>query len=264
MPLLNHLDFTRDALALSYRASASPQEMSIIVETGGAAGYPVSPTLIRDVMASINAGAAGGAEFHPTAGSCEILDDCRTPLGPRYAWTLRVAGVAPLFMRILVEKLRAVGWDEPVTSMRIAGSLPPDESALSVREPRVRAWLDDPGAYPAAWPETPFALLRRPAAGASLRAVPASPITPAVSGALESLCVGWLNAVSEYVDTDGDYVPVEFDAKYLPAFGRTRTEFRAAYQRFRHTRVPARAALVNMLVRFHHAVAPLIEVEIGL
>lgn len=264
MPLVNHLEFTRHALGVAYRASAAPQDLSVVVETAGPAAVPVAPTLMRDIVAAILAGAAGGAEFHPMTGACEIIQDCPAPAGPRYAWTLRVAGVTPLFLRVMVEMLRGAGWDQVATSMAIVGSLPLDSSPSSVREPAVRAWLDDPDAYPAAWLEVPFRLLDHSASGASLRVALTAAVTPEVRGAFELLAVEWLNAVSTYVDADGDYVPLEFDAKVLPAFGRSRTELRAAFQRFRHTRPPARAALVNMLIRFHHAVAPIAEAEIGL
>ncbi len=264
MPLVNHLEFTGHSLSVAYKASPTPQELLIAIETTGTAGFPSSSNVILDVAECINAGAAGSADFHPTVGSCEILDEPLDPSGPSYTFRLLVAGVSPVYVRTIVEKLRAVGWDEVVTSMSIAGSLPLDGTPMSVREAHVRAWLDDASAYPVMWPEVPFALKSTYATGAGFCVVPQGPLNAAVKQELEALAVRWLNAVSEYVDTDGDYVPVEFDSKYLPTFGRTRTEFRAAYERFRHTLGPSRAALVNMFIRFHFTVAPLAEVEISL
>jgi hypothetical protein len=65
---------------------------------------------------------------------------------------LRIAGVAPKFMRTVVEELRVAGMDQPVTSMQVVGSLPLDPTAMSVREGQVKAWLDDPTAYLEPWP----------------------------------------------------------------------------------------------------------------
>jgi hypothetical protein len=268
VPLLSRLDFVaRGGLSVAYRASPTPQEVSIDVVTSG---IPVKGTAnwqIRALVDTINAGGAGGSVFPPSQGFAEMLSGPRfdsDALRPDHHIVLRVAAVAPLFLRSIVEDMRYVGVHHPVTDVRITGSLPLDPGPLSVREAHVRAWLDDPSAYLDRWPTPGFPLsfsdLRE---GAALRVVLASNLTPGLRERLEQLSIRWLNAIRNNVSYDGREVVIN-PGKVLPAFGQGKTEFRAGYAELPFAREPAQAVLANLLTRFHEQVAPIAEAEIAL
>ncbi|MGK3983610.1 hypothetical protein WME99_11280 [Sorangium sp. So ce136] len=267
MPLLDALDFVKTDLIVRYRGSAEPQELSIDVKLARKAGKERAPQIIRPLIDTIAFGAAGGAEFAPWLGEAELLSGPWDPpesLGPNLSYRLRIAAVSPLFMRSMVENLREVGFRSKVKSMSILGSLAPDASPLSVHEGHVRAWLDDPTAHCSAWPEVPFPLkTRRTDETAEFRVVLAKGLTPKLREDLETLSYIWMNSVDDYVDEEGEQVELHRLDQRMPAFGRTKTEFRASFKEFLHVREPSRAVLSNMLVRFHHRVAKIAEAEIA-
>lgn len=267
MPLLPHLEFTSRALTVAYRASLDPQDVTIDVAV---AGFPVAPfahMAARAVVDAVNGGAAGGAVFSPSAGRAERLagpwEDADS-LGTSYRWVIEVAGVAPLFVRNMVEELRRAGMDRDVVAMSIVGSLPVDASPMTVREPHVRAWIEDPAAYLPAWPSPGFPVsfsLRD--TGVALRLEMAQPISPLIRQALEDLSVNWLNFIRNYPGDHGGVVYPD-PHRTLPSFGQSKTEFRALYADMPHARGPSRALLVNLLTRFHERVARIAAAEIAL
>ncbi|WP_437841379.1 hypothetical protein [Sorangium sp. So ce1153] len=267
MPVLHDMEFAAGGLLVAYRASAQPQELTIEVVTAGTAEFPMSVASLRAVIEAVNRGAAGGAVFDPLLGAAERLDgpwDGEGVLGPAYRWTLRVAGVAPLFLRNVVEELRRAGADRPVTRMSLVGTLPLDGSEMSVREGLVRSWLDDRATYLEAWPHREFPVDVEPTDHvANLRIELATSITPEIRSELEATSVWWLNAIRNYVSEEGFEVVMN-PSKTLPAFGSSRTEFRAHYAEFLYKRAPARAALQNLLYRFHRSVAPIARVALQL
>ncbi|WP_437683368.1 hypothetical protein [Sorangium sp. So ce131] len=267
MPVLYDMEFAAGGLLVAYRASPEPQELLIEVATEGTAEFPMSVASLRALIEAINRGAAGGAVFDPLLGAAERVAgpwDDGGVLGPSYRWTLRVAGVAPLFLRNMVEELRRAGADRPVTRMSLLGSLPLDGSAMSVREGLVRSWLDDRSTYLEAWPHREFPVNVEPADHvANLRVELAAAITPAIRSELEATSVWWLNCIRNYVSEDGLEVVMN-PSKTLPMFGSSRTEFRAHYAEFLYKRAPARAILENLLYRFHRTVAPIARVALHL
>lgn len=267
MPVLYQMEFCARDLHVAYRASPAPQELSIEVRTAGRAEFPMAPASMRAIVEAINGGAAGGGLFSPCDGLAEIVHGPApgdASLGPDYRWTLRVAAVAPLFLRNMVEELRRAGMDQPVTGVSIAGSLPLDASDLSVREGKLKGWLDDRTSYLEAWPTPGFPVrfveLER---GANLRVELGSLLTPTLRDSLESLSIWWINIIRNMVSEDGMEVLLH-PAKTLPTFGSGRSEFRAQYQELLYARAPARAALVNMLSRFHHRECAITQAEIRL
>jgi hypothetical protein len=268
VPLISRLDFVaRGGLSVAYRASPTPQELSIDVLTTGIPMKGNANWQIQALIDTINAGGAGGSIFPPSQGFAEMLSGPRSDrdaLRPDHHIVLRVASVAPLFLRSIIEDMRGVGIHHPVTEFRIVGSLPLDPGPLSVRETHVRAWLDDPNAYLDRWPTPGFPLsftdLRE---GAALRVVLEGPINPSLREALEYLSVRWLNAIRNNVSYDGREVTLN-PGKLFPAFGQGKTEFRASYQEVPFARESSRAVLSNMLTRFHEKVAPIAEAEISL
>jgi hypothetical protein len=261
MPILDNLDFTRSDLHVAYRASLDPQIVTFSVSTGGATSFPYAQLLIRKLLASVNAGSAGGARFPPIAGSAVIVDESAAPCGPDYWWKVRLAGADPLFLRTVVEELRAAGLRYPVTSMQIQGSIPLDDTELSVREADVRRWLDDPKAYLEQWPDPGFPLVN---AGrwAMFRVRLAQPITPDLRRKLDLLALGWLNDVSTYVWDTGECEAGVID-RSMPRCGSGKVEFSAAYRDFYFSINPSRARLVNALSRFHTTIAPIDVAEIA-
>ncbi|MEJ7728291.1 MAG: hypothetical protein WKG00_03670 [Polyangiaceae bacterium] len=270
MPLIPGLDFASRALRVSYCASTAPQEVVIDVTVAAAPVAPFAGWSMQAVCAAINLGAAGGAVFSPAAGAVERLSGPWSELegaGASYSWVLRVASVDPLFIRNMVEELRRSGFDRQVTWMSIQGSLPLDGTSMSVREGEVRAWLDDPNAYPGTWPALPFAV-RQGDRGASglvghLRVGAAAAIDVATRTRLEELSVHWLNCLRNVPSVYGGLV--DFDPnRMLPHFAQGKTEFRARFPELPYLPAPSRAALTNMLARFHETVLPLTEVELPL
>lgn len=269
MPLLDNLDFTQNALAVSYRGSQDPQTLTIHVTTAEPEEAAYGPRFITTLMDVINSGGAGGSHFHPATGFAELLSGPTYPdaEGPQFNWDLRVAGVSPLFVRNIVESLRLCGGVEnPAQSMSIQGSLPLDDTELSVREAEVKAWLDDPLAYVGEWPAPGFPIKQRESPSAALRIRLGKNLNAATEDELKGVCLQWLAATYNYVNEYGEPILDEPDrlARLLPKFGATRRELRAFYEEFTRTRFPARAVIVNMLARYHAAVLPITDVELAL
>jgi len=267
MPLVNRLDFVQHGLSVAYRASPDPQELYVdVIAEGPPRAGPMAHWCIEAVIDTINAGGAGGAIFSPGYGFAALRSGPTTPAeasGERYVWMLTVRGVAPLFMRNIVEEMRRAGMDRPIRAMAIAGSLPLNDSAASVTEAQVRAWIADPTAYLEAWPQPGFPVsLAEADPGALVRVELAGPISPPLRLELERISVLWINAVRNYPSRLGGDVSMIDVGKVLPVFAQTRKEFRARYQEHQFLREPSQALMVNLLQRFHEQVAPIASVEI--
>lgn len=265
----------RPDLVVSYRASPDPQDLAIQVTVAGPPQIPVAHFAMRTIVDAINYGAAGGSLFHPTLSAAECLSGPfdapptgthYSPPSLRYAWVVRVAAVAPVFMRTVVEELAICGAEQPVTSMRVVGSLPLDQGPLSVRDEQVLSFIADPTAYVDDWPSPGFPVEAGDRGAddveGSLRIELADPITAAVRESLEQVAFTWINVVHLYIDNHGRKILFN-PQKTLPRFGQSKTEFRAYYPDFRWVSGPSRAAMSNMLSRFHHTVAPIVAAEIG-
>lgn len=266
--VLSYLDFAKDNLWVRYRASAEPQRLDIDLRTTGPIPVNFAGTFLRRIVDLASYGAGGGTVFAPTAGMARLLAPMpEGPMfGPDYRWELEIAGVAPIALRTFVEQLRMSGGIlQPVTSMSIQGSLPLDASPLSVDTEQVRAWLRDPNAYTEEWPTPGFPVrMRELSSGATLRVALEDAIDQTLSDALRTLAISWINFTSEYLAEHGAHVHVDPGWKLLPSFGMGKRELSARYAEFPRKRNASRAVIVNMLSRFHHTVAPIVEVEIGL
>ncbi len=268
MPLLQRLDYiTHGGLRVAYHASPTVQELDVVVRARGLPSKGAANWYFQNLVDTINAGAAGGALFSPSAGFAEMLTGPRSDaeaLRTDHHATFRVAAVAPMFMRTFVEDLRFVNIEEPVTELRISGSLPLDDTPMSVTEREVRSWLDDPTAYLGAWPSPGFALdLDQLREGAALRVVLVDPASPERREKLEELSVRWLNAIRNYVSFDGREVTPN-PGRQLPRFGQSKREFRASFDEFLWARQSSCDVVVNLLTRFHETVAPIAEAEVAL
>ncbi len=270
--MLSHLEFTRDSLLVRYQASAAPQRVDIDVHLAGPVLIDFGSVFLRRVMDIVNFGAAGGSMFAPAAGAARVLEGPPaaplgvTSFGPAHHWSVEIAGVAPVALRTFVEQLRQCGgFLQPVTSMALVGSLPLGDDEGAITERHVRAWLSDPDAYAEEWPAPGFPVRsRRITSGATLRIALKDEITPSLSEALRTLCVAWTNVASEYVSEWGELVTIVPEMAALPSFGMGRRELSARYLQFPRRRAASRAAIVNMLERFHRTAAPIAEVEVGI
>ncbi|MEZ4447375.1 MAG: hypothetical protein R3B72_50330 [Polyangiaceae bacterium] len=268
MPLLERLDYVaQGGLRVAYRASPTVQDLDVLIVARGVPSKGAANWYLQNLVDVVNAGGAGGSLFPPSNGFMEMTagptSDAEA-LRADHRATFRVASVAPLFLRTIVEDLRYVNVEEPVVELSIAGSLPVDDTDLSVTERDVRGWLDDPLAYLPAWPSPGFPIdFDDPREGAGLRIVLEDPITPALRDALEELSVRWLCAIRNYVGFDGREVEPN-PGLQLPRFGQGRREFRAAFDEFRWARQSSRDVIVNLLTRFHERVARIAEVEVAL
>lgn len=267
MPALFDMEFVDSDLLVAYRASAEPQQLTIEVTTAGKAEFPMSVASLRCLLEAINRGAAGGTVFSPLAGLAKRNDgpwEGEPTLGPNYRWTLEVAGVAPLFMRNMVEELRRVGANHAVTQVSIVGSLPVDDGPMSIREGPLRGILNDRDRYLDAFPHKEFTVHHEPTDHvANVRVELAARVTPEVRSEFEATCIWWLNIIRNYVSDEGFEVAMSA-SKSLPVFGSSRSELRAHYREILFKRPPAQAILQNLLYRFHKDVAPIAHVAMHL
>lgn len=261
VPLLDLLDFAKKDLVVRYRASAEPQTLTIEAETASPTPVAYAAIIMNIVGEGVRWGGAGGAMLAPELGRFAIQ---KAPVGSKtrqarkLVWTVEVAGIAPAYLRVMVERLRTAGYSQPLKSLRIVGSLPPDRTALSAREADVRKWLDDAKAYPDAWPEPgfPLTLARAKGSAVSIQLAVARPIHAKRADLLKQLVIVWKNVVSSYVDDEGSPAPLH--AEWFPKFEITRTDFRAEFTRFDHARIASRNVLIGLLRRFHLEQAPIV------
>lgn len=255
-------------LDVAYRGSADPQTLDVAIDLAGPAELPLAPWAVGAFVACVNRGLAGSTDFAPGAGHA-TLDAGPTgegtpdpaELGPRYAFRLTVAGVAPVFLRVFVEHLAGAGHPHALRSVSIVGSLPPDGTRRSVRERELAGWLSNPDAYPARWPEPGFRVLRSHLPrGAAVRVTLAGEVAPFVDE-LEATISTWQTALLGYPDARRRGRGV---AEPHASFARTRSALHAKLGLFDHARDPAEAALVNALARFHVKSAPVAELAIAM
>lgn len=260
------LEFVPDGLSVAYRASAEPQ----IVRVRFVSKSPPSQNDVlrfQSLLDAVEGGLAGGAEFAPWASKMEYGGPPSvetTALGTATLIPLKVRAVSPLFVRHMVEELRYLGGDAGIVELSIFGDLAPDGGPLSVREADVRAWLDDPNAFPGRYSSLgfPYRVDRR-ARGATLRVTLGEPLTSDASDWLEGAYCAWLAGIRRWVTTTG--VDPEDDAVgELPRIGVRRDEFWVWSRDLFRSRGPAADALLNALGKVHAERVKLAEVVVGL
>jgi hypothetical protein len=270
MPLLDLLEFAPQGLSVAYRASAAKQEVAVALRTSRAGLEETAcGMLVEGLVEAIRRGAAGSDLFDPAAASAELVRAELSGDTPALSFVLELAGVAPVFVRCVVEALRdAGGPGNPVEAMQLFGSFALDASPLSIREGQVLAWLDDPSpaAYPRRWPGVPFPVREREAAGAAIAVRLAEKVTRVLDEELQTTIFTWLELTNRYVNHYGEPVLSSPDhmARLMPKFARSGRELRVTIEEFTRATVPARDLLVNMLTSFHAAHARVTDVEIAL
>jgi hypothetical protein len=254
-------------LAVSYRGSDQPQLLEINLEARGKTEIPVPPLSVRSVIWGISNGAAGGAEFAPTVGAASLkkgsIDSTdKKAAGPKWSWTIELAGVSPLFMRVLVDLMANTGSiNKPAQKLVITGSLPLDTSPLSVREPTVITWLDDFDAYPAAFanPGFPIGFNVIPR-GLTVKLELVNEANAALVEQLTMLFAMWGNVTVLYPNAAREK-PMIAVADPMPKVSRKKREVIARWDMFDAYAPPKMAVLTNMLARFHATTSPIAAVE---
>jgi hypothetical protein len=266
MPLLNALDFAADRLLVSYRASPEPQNVTLHFELKGASnGQPIA---FFAIWSQIHLGMAGSDVFAPTACDAtrphgKFLSQGRvTPKEYKVVLT-DVRGVAPIHLRLLIERLRMVGGNTELASLDIRGDLPVDESPLSVSERQVRQWLDDPAAYPRRWPKLSFPVEEKEFTGKGVSAHIGFADAPddQKKADLEMRVLEWRNAAVNYVSDDGEFVPQKLGPT-MPKVVWKKSEAVASIELFEHAREPSMNLLLNVLERAHHEIGPITHVTL--
>ncbi len=256
-------------LYIACRASAEPQRLEIRVEAAGPDSLGMGTSILRSFLAVVESGATGGVDFAPTLGRASIVSGPRSPddpggRGPVFEWEVEVASVGPLYLRHVVEDFALAGWpDHPVVSIALRGSLSLDDSPLSVRTADVRRWLRDADAYPGLFGAPPFSVVDLDCEGgrdAVVRVRPAGVAARPLLDAFDLTLVRWASYLVGLPSRAAG--PIGSSGLFRSA--ASRREIVARFEDFDVWREPARSALLNVIARFHHEVAPLERVEVGL
>ncbi|AGP36437.1 hypothetical protein [Sorangium cellulosum] len=268
MPL-NGLEFVERDLLVQYQASRDPQELRIHIETGAVIHMKAALIALRGPFDWINFGVAGGAEFPPWESRAEEMGfdflEERPSWGPGYDFTLRVQCVSHRFIRLLIESLRISGWGNPVRRMVVVGSLPIQDPATSVTERDIRAAIHDPTAYPGAWPERGFPIeLLESVQGVTVEIELVDKVSPSLQFDVDTLLTLWPNVLMNYLNDRGESVVIQDIGPRIPRIARRKRTVVATYDHLPHAREPSRAALVNLLSRFHRRVAPIASARIAM
>jgi hypothetical protein len=257
--LLAKLEYVHKNLSVAYRSSLERQRIDIqMTSSEMSSAYVQMLALVRH----INSGAASGSEFPPESSFAKIIRDTPDKNGPNYDWQLEIAGMSPKFIRQFVERLRGVSRKGYAMSLAIRGSFALDESPLSVTEREVIAWLDDPNAYPGAWPSPGFPVEREfPPKGASVRVRLAGKANKKILSGFRNVLAIWSNLTLEFFDAKGEQMG---RSDFNPSIAASGVELSARYGIFDRVREPSAAALINLLGRLHHDVAPIEKAIIAL
>jgi hypothetical protein len=238
-------------LGVRYRGSLELQALDIVfvaVEEPLAEAVQAWAIAMSD---AVTLGAAGGALFDPRAGAASVVHHQVT--GRRGEVRFAVAGVAPRFLRVVIESLAwRVG---PLESVWVQGSLAPDGGEASVQTDEVRRWLAAGRDYPERWSALPFQLEEGETGGLAIRVDIEGELEAAQREAFFELLFAWRGLVATYADPSGAPPGDRSDRIWAewPRFGFSKREARANFPELVHAGGPSAALLVNMLCRFSAA-----------
>lgn len=236
-------------VSVRYRGSPSPQLLDVSFTRAEA----IDPGELRawslGVVDGVTFGGAGGHLFDPAAGAAAIVNE-RVD-GVRADVRFEIAGVAPLFLRTMIESLAMnVG---PLESVAIRGALPPAGDEASAESADVKRWLASGREYLARWPRVGFPVREGETNGFALHVRLADAFDDGSRQELLQLVIVWRGQVAFHADESGAF-PENLGDRFQeqwPSFGTTTRELRACAQELVHAPVPSSALLVNMLCRFH-------------
>jgi hypothetical protein len=254
------INLTRQRCALSYRASPSPQTLSIRAAWSEPKDWLF--TGLRSYGRQMSQGFAGDADNSPVEGKAIFtraphLSEPTAPLLSMDA-AIEVQSVSPWYMQFLFGMLKP-----QCTSLTVAGSLPLDKSRDSLDLELFIARAHDPSAFPGVWHQIPFEVDRDEAPrGASLRIdfaadVPADYITSDTGfGARMPSFAAMMTA---YWNRAGDQVGY---VNMIPKENLGRRELSVLWERFGVNPEPFVAILTNHLIWVHHHELPIEKVSI--
>lgn len=262
--MMPELQFVRGNLKVAYRASLEPQDLDLEIVLDGPDPRLHVLQQVRIFIEEISGGAAGGSMFAPTRGSAAhrhgpLSGDEPLAMGPRYHYGLRVAGVAPHYLRHVVEKL---GMSAAVSFLSIRGSLPLDDSTQSVRENDVVRWLGFPRTHLGAF-AAPFAVREHQRHGRRgfVRLRLLEPSTNDILLAFEDALLVWGGLLLSY----GDRTAANQAKISLPASaGRGGAVLAAQFEVLSCEHDAARDALINVIGAFHERAAQVGSLEVGI
>ncbi|MCA9622745.1 MAG: hypothetical protein KC731_27185 [Myxococcales bacterium] len=255
---------TRGGLTVRYRASPEPQLVDISLAL--ADPYPAlkAQGVIEALLVAANAGAAGGAILSPLAGGGRLVAGPTDPAsdeGPLWRWQVELAGVCPRYWRHFCDDASlAGGGTVALAQLGIVGQLPLDDTPMSLRENELGRWFEGLDTWAERWPSPPFRVLdvAQPA-GVSCRLRFSVDTTVDLLVQVEQLFDRWCLLVSPQYREDGFPGAMQL----APQIVRNRREIAAHHTFFKYAPGPPGDLLHNMLVRFHHDVAPIETVELG-
>lgn len=267
MPVLNYMDFAKHNLRLSYRGSMETQTLTVDVATAELARISIFFAHMSMLQGAINFGAGGSDIFPPWQGFMGWAE--ATPeeeRGPTYHAEVPIVGVAPVMMRVIVETLRGSGFHQPVDAMAIHGSLPLDESPLSITEVDIKRWIEDQTTYPKLWPEIPFPIREKRGNGSfHIHIRLGGPIPTEGLDHAKCFLLGWANMIDDLPLEDGSGAlqlgPNGSVAPFFPRVKLGEREIWAKMQKMPFVREPSLNILKNMLCCFHHKVVGIERVE---
>jgi hypothetical protein len=175
-------------------------------------------------------------------------------------WSFELAGVAPKYLRSVVQRLAASGGMVSTIKMSIQGSIPPDKSAATVTSAALKRWLQDPTAFVDAWPEPPFEIKEtKVKKGATVRISLESTITATQRKELDALREAFDRELIIYRTSKDAMGNVWGDVKS----SYSGTEMKFGYDKFEVAPAPPRNAIVNLLSRFSDRVAKVATLELA-
>ena len=272
---LPHMTFAEEQLTLRYRANAKAQTLRIEVdgpwppdEPSGDAG----PRILGLLGAATRAGLCGGEEFDPCLGEFRVLagpmcgERSALPDACDYRWTVEVAGVNTLSLRLWIEWLSSSfaavpGLAPGARRVLIEGSLPVNKTAASITEKVMRMWLESGRAYPNRWKKGAFPVIEAHGQQAArIEAFAAGTLSPSHAAAFEERCALVLRYAAMVADRDHKR-PGSCGA---PRFEHAPGRLALVSDPFDFDPYTARALFTGMLTRFHREVALLERIELTL
>jgi hypothetical protein len=226
----------RFGTTVRYQGSAAPQWLDVYFVAQSAPHPGSVRSWAASVVDGVARGGAGSDLFDPRLGAAAVADERLE--GPRGVVRFEVAGVAPHFLRLVMETLaHRLG---PLESLVVQGSLAPSGDAASIDTERMLAWLGSPTEYPRRWPGVPFPVLGGDAGGAALRVKLAAELDAALRQELTELVFVWRGLVIAMPTPGGTYPGDQGDRvlAQLPTVGFSKTELRACFPEFVHAVEP--------------------------
>jgi hypothetical protein len=264
MILSPKLTVSSSQISARYRASPEPQAVDMEITTSTSRPLEMMGVFFKIWIKAMNQGGGGSDMFSPLDGKAKLLSEPAADFaGTSFAWRFSLQSIAPIALRDVMARLslqpRGGGFIE---HFRLVGSLPLDDSPLSVSERDFLRWFDDTSAYPKLWGgAAPFEIVGQEIENAArIRVTLTGGTTPELQSAWNDQLGVWTMLISLYPD------------RFLKAWGqsatpnraRNKSQLTATYPLFTFDIDPPRNTLITMMIWFHHNVSAIKKLEIAL